>query len=218
MSDRGQRNIGRSLPIQFGLGLLIVAGGLVFLRNCGETEDFSGLEIYDEPGEMQAEANPEVTSKPLTAKQVPAKVRSLLAVEEGEVAVISLPEGALEKYFQFTEPDDTEKAKPGIVRGLEIENHGRDQLESILMDGGELSGHVREIGKHVVFPNVGMRVAIGTGLAQNLDLMIGDETGRTQLKTSIPAQASGELILRSAYPNPKAVLIVLKRNQIEDGK
>ena len=217
MNDNDQQSVGRSLPISIGVGLLIVAGSLFFLRKCGEPENISGLgdgALFPEKPAMVSSAS---SSGNLTRKQASAKVRSLLAVEEGEVAVIGLPAGALEQYFQFNEPDDIEKAKPGIVRGLQIENHGRDQLEAILMDGGELSGNVREVGKHVTFSNVGMRVAVSPGRGQNLDLIIGDEGGQIRLKCSIPAGTSGETILRSAYPNPKAVMIVLRRDQIKDG-
>jgi hypothetical protein len=209
--DSDQRSIGISLPIRIGVGLLILAGVLVYLRGGSGPEYSDDAVDVELSGEKQM-ANSYSDSKLLTAKQASAKVNSLLAIEDGEVAVIGLPSGALEKYFHFTDPDEAEKAKPGIVRGLNIQNHGREQLEAILMSGGELSGHVREIGNHVTFPNVGMRVALRVGKGKNLDLIVGDETGRPQFMNSIPAGTGGDLILRSAYPNPEAVLIVLRRD------
>lgn len=108
------------MPMKTGAALLLVGGGLLGMRGCENGRDRFHAGVTHRSGgigvEVVAESAPGGRSadRRLTAEQARARVNSLLSVSPGEVAVIGIPPGMLERHFEFAEPEnEAERQLPG---------------------------------------------------------------------------------------------------------
>lgn len=213
----------RSLSIMTAVLLVVLAGGLVWVAyrehpkpgagaGTGDTDSSArNSQALDFMGDREGSR-----VRRVTAAQAKARVNSLMALKSDEVGVIRLPEGKVEQHFKAVEPVDGKgrgRGIPFLALGSGFPNHGRDALESILVDGGKLNVDIRrdEEGLLVNGEQFRMKVVVGmaTDTSKLLKLDIYGNDGRTILVTNANVPKGSVLLVRSPDPSPEGFLIVI---------
>lgn len=142
--------------------------------------------------------------------RIGARVQSLLEVRQGEVGMIRIPSGGLERVFSVLPPVvGGEDRSAAAVAGLFTPDQMRVWLEEVMRSGVDLEAKVGEAeGASFSGEKLEVEIAEVVSKEQILDVSLRLQEGGRTVTSGLSVFRGQVLLLRSGYPDPEGILVV----------